>query len=85
MRFSYGSPFLQSLWIVVPVDLQTNRVPLHLGEVRRGRRDGVEELAPQNLTLERHGRQRVVLRLRMKNVRERTLMFNKRSGEFAEN
>lgn len=34
-RFSYGSPFLQRLRIMVPVDLQTDRVSLHLGEVWR--------------------------------------------------
>ena len=59
----YHRPLVEQVLPLVPVDLEADGVALHQAEVGRCRGDGVKELAPERLPLERPGGQRVVLGL----------------------
>lgn len=65
----YRFPFVEPLCIFIPMDLKADGVPSHLGEVLCRRCHRIEEFPPQELPLERHRGQRVVLGLQ--NTRDR--------------
>lgn len=68
LKSHYLSPCSQVLRIIVPVHLDAVRVAFHLVEVWNPGSGGVEELSPEQLSVQRHRRMRVLLLQQVKTL-----------------